>query len=113
MQKKFGAQVSAARSQPHYLDVTHPTANKGVVVERLSSYYNIPLENICTLGDQPNDVLMFKRSGLSIAMGNASDEVQAASHLRDDLVRGRGLRQRDRAVHPAARGARRRAARAE
>jgi Cof subfamily protein (haloacid dehalogenase superfamily) len=76
VQKKFGAQVSAARSQPHYLDVTNPTANKGVVVERLSHYYNIPLENVVTLGDQLNDVLMFQRSGLSIAMGNASDEVK-------------------------------------
>jgi hydroxymethylpyrimidine pyrophosphatase-like HAD family hydrolase len=56
--------------------VTHPTANKGVVVERLSHYYKIPMEQVATLGDQPNDVLMFKKSGLSIAMGNASEEVQ-------------------------------------
>jgi Cof subfamily protein (haloacid dehalogenase superfamily) len=76
VQKKFGAQVSAARSQPHYLDVTNPTANKGVVAERLSNYYHIPLENLCTLGDQANDVLMFKKSGLSVAMGNSSDEVK-------------------------------------
>jgi Cof subfamily protein (haloacid dehalogenase superfamily) len=76
VRQQFGAQVSASRSQPHYVDVTHPTANKGVVVERLSHYYNIPLEQIATLGDQPNDVLMFKRSGVSIAMGNASEEVQ-------------------------------------
>ena len=76
MQQRFGAHTSAARSQPYYLDVTHPTANKGVVVERMSHFYNIPLEQIATLGDQPNDVLMFERSGLSIAMGNASEEVQ-------------------------------------
>ncbi len=31
---------------------------------------------IATIGDQPNDVLMFKKSGLSIAMGNASDAVK-------------------------------------
>jgi len=76
VQKRCGDHVSAARSQPHYLDVTHPTANKGIVIERMSQYYNIPLEQIATLGDQPNDVLMFQRSGLSIAMGNASDEVK-------------------------------------
>ena len=58
--------------------MTHPTANKGVVIERLSRYLKIPLEQIATIGDQPNDVLMFKRSGLSIAMGNASEEVQRA-----------------------------------
>lgn len=76
VQEQFGAHVSASRSQPHYVDVTHPTANKGAVVERMSGYYQIPLEQIATLGDQPNDVLMFERSGLSIAMGNASEEVQ-------------------------------------
>jgi Cof subfamily protein (haloacid dehalogenase superfamily) len=82
VQQEFASHVSAARSQPHYLDVTHPTANKGVVIERLSNYFKIPLQQIATLGDQPNDVLMFKRSGLSIAMGNASEEVQRqATHV--------------------------------
>jgi transaldolase len=82
VQKAFGAQVSAARSQPHYLDVTHPTANKGVVVERLSRYLKIPMDRIATLGDQPNDVLMFRKSGLSIAMGNAGEEVKRqATHV--------------------------------
>jgi hydroxymethylpyrimidine pyrophosphatase-like HAD family hydrolase len=73
LQHQFGLHASAARSQPYYLDVTHPTANKGIVVERLSTHYKIPLKNIATIGDQLNDVLMFDRSGMSIAMGNASD----------------------------------------
>jgi hypothetical protein len=76
VQQQFGAHVSASRSHPYYLDVTHPEANKGVVAERLSHYYQIPLEQIATLGDGANDVLMFQRSGLSIAMGNASEDVQ-------------------------------------
>jgi len=76
IRKEFGTYVSAARSQPYYLDVTHPTANKGVVVERLSRYFRIPLARIATIGDQQNDALMFWLSGVSIAMGNASEEVQ-------------------------------------
>jgi len=75
-QAQLGAHVSAARSQPYYLDVTHPTANKGTVIQRLSLFLNVPLKSIATIGDQPNDVLMFKPSGLSIAMGNARPEVQ-------------------------------------
>ncbi|QLE57977.1 Cof-type HAD-IIB family hydrolase [Nostoc sp. TCL26-01] len=71
-----GEQVSAARSQPYYLDVTHPRANKGAVVDRLSQLLLIPRQEIATIGDMPNDVPMFERSGLSIAMGNASAEVQ-------------------------------------
>ena len=81
-QAQCGTRVSAARSQPYYLDITHPMANKGTVIERLSQFLRLPLERIATIGDQPNDVLMFRRSGLSIAMGNASQEVQRqATHV--------------------------------
>ena len=78
-QERFGDHVSAARSQPYYVDVTHPQANKGSVVEYLARRYDIPGEQIATIGDMPNDVLMFARSGLSIAMGNSDREVQRAA----------------------------------
>ena len=77
--KQLGDHVSAALSQPYYLDITHPHANKGNVVAYLARVYHIPTERIATLGDMPNDVLMFAHSGLSIAMGNASREVQRAA----------------------------------
>jgi Cof subfamily protein (haloacid dehalogenase superfamily) len=79
VQQAGGAHISAARSQPYYLDVTHPQANKGEVVLSISRLLNIPAAEIATLGDVPNDVLMFKKSGVSIAMGNASPEVQASA----------------------------------
>jgi Cof subfamily protein (haloacid dehalogenase superfamily) len=76
-QAQFGDRATATRSQPYYLDVTNKNANKGAVVEYLAQHIHVPAEEIATIGDQPNDVLMFKRSGFSIAMGNASDEVKA------------------------------------
>ena len=76
---RFGDHVTAARSQPYYLDVTHPDANKGAVARYLSAKYAIPPQAMATIGDMPNDVLMFAHSGLSIAMGNASPEVQRAA----------------------------------
>jgi hypothetical protein len=76
---RFGDRVSAARSQPYYLDVTHPDANKGAVLHHFSREFDVPLARIATLGDQPNDMLMFKGAGLSIAMGNAGEEVQRAA----------------------------------
>ena len=79
VRERFGDHVSAARSQPYYGDVTHPDANKGAVVRYLSRLYEIGLQEIATIGDQPNDVLMFAHVGLSIAMGNASPEVQRAA----------------------------------
>jgi len=76
IQAEFGARVSAARSQPYYLDITHPDANKGAIVRRLAQYLNVSPRRIATIGDQMNDTLMFRESGLSIAMGNASADVQ-------------------------------------
>jgi Cof subfamily protein (haloacid dehalogenase superfamily) len=77
--EEFGDHVSAAPSQPYYLDVTHPQANKGAVVSFLSSRYRVPEAQIATIGDMPNDVLMFARSGLSIAMGQSGPEVHRAA----------------------------------
>jgi Cof subfamily protein (haloacid dehalogenase superfamily) len=76
---KFGDHVTAAASQPYYLDVTHPKANKGEVAQYLAAKYKIDPKDIATIGDQSNDVLMFAHSGLSIAMGNASPEVKCAA----------------------------------
>jgi Cof subfamily protein (haloacid dehalogenase superfamily) len=90
-QDALGASASAARSQPYYLDVTHPDANKGTVVTTLSKLLSIPTSEIATLGDMPNDVLMFRRSGLSIAMGNASPEVQAQADLVTDSYDDEGF----------------------
>jgi hypothetical protein len=84
VQKLCGSRASAARSQPYYLDVTHPKANKGEVVLFLSDLLKIPTDQIVTIGDMPNDVLMFKKSGVSIAMGNASDDVKRqATYVTD------------------------------
>ncbi len=76
---EFGDHVSAARSQPYYLDVTHPDANKGGVVKFLSATYDIAPEEIATIGDMPNDILMFAHSGLSIAMGQSDRDVKLAA----------------------------------
>lgn len=76
----FAGDVEASYSQQYYLDITHPDANKGAVVAFLSSRYDLDPHEIATIGDMHNDVAMFEASGLSIAMGNALDEVQRAAH---------------------------------
>ena len=84
VQKSLGGKASAARSQPYYLDVTHPQANKGTVVATLSRLLNVPPEQIAAFGDMPNDVLMFRKSGFSVAMGNSSSEIKAQASAVTD-----------------------------
>lgn len=90
-QAMFGQRATANRSQPYYLDITNKEANKGAVVDYLSRHIGIPTEEIATIGDQPNDVLMFKRSGLSIAMGNASDEVKVQAGAVTETYNNEGF----------------------
>ena len=88
---RFGDHVTAAASQPYYVDVTHPQANKGAVAGYLAARYQLPVEAIATIGDMPNDVLMFAHSGLSIAMGNADPQVQRAARRVTDSNEDNGF----------------------
>jgi Cof subfamily protein (haloacid dehalogenase superfamily) len=89
--ERFGDHVAAAASQPYYLDVTHPQANKGSVAKDLAGRYGLSTDQIATLGDMPNDVLMFAHSGLSIAMGNADAEVKRAARRVTDSNEDNGF----------------------
>ncbi len=78
----LGGAATATRSQSYYLDITHPRANKGAVVDTLAAHFGIDPARIATIGDMPNDIAMFRRAGLSIAMGNADPKVkEAARHV--------------------------------
>ncbi len=87
----LGDQASVTRSQPYYLEVTNALANKGEVVRTISRLLAIPPEQIATIGDMPTDVLMFRSSGFSIAMGNASDEVKAQASVVTDSNENEGF----------------------
>jgi Cof subfamily protein (haloacid dehalogenase superfamily) len=75
--RTIGAGASIARSQRYYLDFTPAGTDKGVVVDALAARLGIPASAIATIGDMENDVAMFRRSGFSVAMGNASPEVKS------------------------------------
>jgi Cof subfamily protein (haloacid dehalogenase superfamily) len=77
MREALGAQATAVRSQSYYLDITPPGHDKGTFVTAMAKRLGIPLDAVATIGDMHNDVAMFKTSGLSIAMGNATDEVKS------------------------------------
>lgn len=81
MLKAVGAQATAVRSQSYYLDVTPPGRDKGTFVEAMARRLRIPTDAVATIGDMQNDLAMFRKSGLSIAMGNATDDVKQQATL--------------------------------
>jgi Cof subfamily protein (haloacid dehalogenase superfamily) len=82
MQQALGAEATAVRSQSYYLDVTPPGCDKGTFVETMAKRLGISTDAVATIGDMQNDLAMFRKSGLSIAMGNATDDVKkVATHV--------------------------------
>jgi Cof subfamily protein (haloacid dehalogenase superfamily) len=82
MKKAVGAEATAVRSQSYYLDVTPPGHDKGTFAEAMAKRLGVPANAVATIGDMQNDLAMFAKSGLSIAMGNATDDVkQRAKHV--------------------------------
>lgn len=73
--------ISVSQSASYYLDVTDKDANKGHAVDMLSSALGIRAEEIATLGDMPTDMLMFAKSGFSVAMGQSDGAVKAAAKV--------------------------------
>jgi Cof subfamily protein (haloacid dehalogenase superfamily) len=82
MQQALGARATAVRSQSYYLDVTPPGCDKGTFVQAMARRQGISTDAVATIGDMQNDLAMFRESGISIAMGNATDDVKkAATHV--------------------------------
>ena len=84
MQQMVGNDATAVRSQTYYLDVTPPGHDKGTFVADIAKRLGVSLDNVATIGDMQNDLPMFARSGISFAMGNASDDVKSrATHVTE------------------------------
>ncbi len=58
------------------IEINHRGISKGNALEKLLSQYGIPLEETIAIGDNLNDVSMFEKAGLSIAMGNAREDIK-------------------------------------
>jgi len=88
MQQAVGHEATAVRSQTYYLDVTPPGHDKGTFVVAMAKRLGISTDAVATIGDMQNDLPMFARSGVSFAMGNATDDVKKhATHVTDSNER--------------------------
>ncbi|EUK18049.1 Cof-type HAD-IIB family hydrolase [Commensalibacter papalotli (ex Servin-Garciduenas et al. 2014)] len=80
--QKYPDTVKALRSSDHYLDITHPKANKGFAAIELGKQYGIDISEIACIGDMDNDIPMLEIAGLAIAMGQSSERVYRHAHFQ-------------------------------
>lgn len=77
--RALGDGATVMRSQAYYLDITAPAANKGDGVAALAKAAGVDLADTVVIGDQRNDMAMFARAGLSIAMAQGPQDVRDAA----------------------------------
>lgn len=86
--RKLMPELYIVKSTPYFCEITNPEAKKSCAVEFLSNMWGIKKEEILTIGDQNNDIELLKAGGISVAMGNATEELKAcADYITDSIER--------------------------
>jgi len=75
-----------------YLDISPLNVNKGKALEILSQYLELKKEDILSVGDNINDIDMFRVSGIGAAVNNAYDKVkQVANYVTTNSAENAGF----------------------
>ena len=63
-------------SKDNYMEVTAKHVSKEQALYEIAQHYQVPLEEVMTVGDNFNDLPMLRLAGLGVAMGNAPEAVK-------------------------------------
>lgn len=69
-------ELSMVISHEYNFELTNKNVSKGNSLEYLANYLGISLTDVAAIGDNYNDVSMFKKAKISVAMGNADDAIK-------------------------------------
>ena len=81
LNRKYGDLVeisswSKGEDETPVVDITAKGVTKKNALSLLSRYYDISIENTIAMGDSYNDVSMLKTAEMSVAMGNAPEDIK-------------------------------------
>jgi len=74
------------KSTPWFCEFSTQEATKACAVDILKKYWNLKDEEVLTIGDQDNDIELLKAGGISVAMGNATEELKKYADYITDTV---------------------------
>lgn len=76
----------ATRWNPQFTDIIAHGNSKQVGIDKVLAYYGMDLSECMSFGDGGNDIPMLSHTPISVAMGNATDEVKGyATHVTDSV----------------------------
>ena len=91
-QREVGAgNLVVTPSLPIYIEINDKEANKGTALGELAKLCGVDMEQTVAVGDGQNDLPMFAAAGLSVAMGNAPEEIRRMADEVAGQVKGDGI----------------------
>ena len=73
--------ITLTSSTYHNLEVGGETTSKASALEELCRMKGLAMENIMAFGDSPNDGDMIRKSGIGVAMENATADILANADI--------------------------------
>ncbi|MDN6900060.1 HAD family phosphatase [Oenococcus sicerae] len=77
MPKELLEKFNIVRGAWYNLEFMSKNASKGNALKQIADQLAIPSKQTMAIGDQQNDLSMFQRAGIAVAMANARPEIQA------------------------------------
>jgi Cof subfamily protein (haloacid dehalogenase superfamily) len=78
---RLGTRANVFRSQPPYIEVTDPKADKGSALEWVAGRCGIDLQAVAAIGDSDNDAPMFARAGCSFAVSSGTPLAKSTAKI--------------------------------
>lgn len=89
--KELGSEIQAMRSKTTYLELIKKGCSKGDAMLAMAKELGIGAEHIMAIGNSQNDISMMEAAAVSVAVGNAEENVKALAHIITDTNNDDGV----------------------
>lgn len=73
--------ITYTSSTPYCIDFVKKGVNKDDAIRAMMKFWNLPEDDYMVFGDSHNDIKMIQNAKISVAMGNAVDEIKKAADI--------------------------------
>ncbi len=90
-QKKIKAGTKEVDVGYYYTEVSSKNVDKWYAIQEIMKIENIKTEEVISLGDNNNDIVMIKNAGVGIAMGHSNNQVKEVADFITDTNENDGV----------------------
>lgn len=73
--------LKQSEGREYYFDITNNPCSKGDAILKLTNHLKLSLQNTISIGDSGNDISMFDKSAVDVAMGNSITDLKNAADI--------------------------------